>query len=113
MLFKLQIIAINSLQLSRIPCIVFTCDDGCKEGQEDVGGELDDDVLIVDLHGAVEAGEQREHGGGGHLHQGADTADLQVHCRTLACIRFNYKRLKSSNQNNTSAFSLVDIQKKN
>ncbi len=54
--------------------------DNCgEEGKEDIVGELEDDVLVVDLHGAVEASKQDKQGRGPHLHQGAHPGYLEVH----------------------------------
>lgn len=54
--------------------------DNCgEEGKEDISGELEDDVLVVDLHGAVEASKQDKQRRGPHLHQGAHPGYLEVH----------------------------------
>ena len=52
---------------------------GGEEGKEHICAVLDHDVLVVDLHGAVEPREHGEHGDAAHLHQGAHAANLQVH----------------------------------
>ena len=56
-----------------------TWDNCWEEGKEDISWELEDDVLVVDLHGAVEAGKQNKQCCAAHLHQGADPGYLEVH----------------------------------
>ena len=56
-----------------------TWDNCWEEGKEDIGRELEDDVLVVDLHGAVEASEEDKQSRAAHLYQGAHSGYLEVH----------------------------------
>ena len=46
---------------------IHTCDNGGKEWEEDVCAVLDDDILVVDDHGAVKTTENAEKSSACHL----------------------------------------------